>query len=417
MNIAVLGAALETGNLGVSALAVSILEGIFNNQPDANITLFDYKHGKNRKESLMIDNEKFSYSRMGMILSKRLWQHENLYNILFSSKCSISVNPILQTLKSTDIAMDITGGDSFTDLYGSKVFKSGVIRKQLLIDNSIPFILLPQTYGPFTKSENFNIARKIICAAKMVWARDELSFDKLKKLLGNKFDPNKHKQGVDVAFLLSPIKPADGLPSIVQKWIDMGNEVVGVNINGLVFNHHDSKRMFGHKADYVEVVKEVIRKVVLDGKVKVVLISHVIAPPGNYESDRVANMKVFSSLPQSVTNSVFILPELYDQSQVKWVISRLDWFCGTRMHSTIASLSSGVPTATIAYSLKAQGVFASCNQEINVADLRHHTYNEILDIIWNSFISRRFIKPKLIKDVKSVKEIAISQMKNICDWS
>lgn len=39
----------------------------------------------------------------------------------------------------------------------------------------------------------------------MAWARDERSFDVLKDLLGDAFDPLRHRSGVDVAFGL----PAD----------------------------------------------------------------------------------------------------------------------------------------------------------------------------------------------------------------
>ena len=51
-------------------------------------------------------------------------------------------------------------------------------------------------------------------------------------------------------------------------------------------------------------------------------------------------------------------PDL-DASEVKWCISKLDWFVGSRMHATIAALSSGVPCAAIAYSRKFRGVFAT----------------------------------------------------------
>ncbi len=47
---------------------------------------------------------------------------------------------------------------------------------------------------------------------------------------------------------------------------------------------------------------------------------------------------------------------------MKGLIACVDWFCGTRMHATIAGLSSGVPTAAVAYSIKTKGVFESCDQ-------------------------------------------------------
>jgi hypothetical protein len=56
--------------------------------------------------------------------------------------------------------------------------------------------------------------------------------------------------------------------------------------------------------------------------------------------------------------------------ELKWTLSRLDWFAGARMHATIGAFSSGVPTLGLGYSDKAQGVFAECGIGDEVADLR-----------------------------------------------
>ena len=47
-------------------------------------------------------------------------------------------------------------------------------------------------------------------------------------------------------------------------------------------------------------------------------------------------------------------------AEIKWVISKCAVFAGSRTHSTIAAISSGVPTLTLAYSRKARGL----NQDI-----------------------------------------------------
>jgi polysaccharide pyruvyl transferase WcaK-like protein len=46
----------------------------------------------------------------------------------------------------------------------------------------------------------------------------------------------------------------------------------------------------------------------------------------------------------------------YNCMQLKWLISHLTLFIGCRTHATIASLSSNVPTLSIAYSMKARGI-------------------------------------------------------------
>jgi colanic acid/amylovoran biosynthesis protein len=55
-------------------------------------------------------------------------------------------------------------------------------------------------------------------------------------------------------------------------------------------------------------------------------------------------------------DSVRILPNTLNASQLKQVISQLRFFIGARTHATIAALSSGVPTVSIAYSVKAKGI-------------------------------------------------------------
>jgi polysaccharide pyruvyl transferase WcaK-like protein len=46
----------------------------------------------------------------------------------------------------------------------------------------------------------------------------------------------------------------------------------------------------------------------------------------------------------------------YDAPQVKWIIGKMEVFAGACMHSTIAALSSGVPTLSFSYSIKSKGV-------------------------------------------------------------
>ncbi|HEU0305515.1 MAG TPA: polysaccharide pyruvyl transferase family protein [Lysobacter sp.] len=50
------------------------------------------------------------------------------------------------------------------------------------------------------------------------------------------------------------------------------------------------------------------------------------------------------------------MPHELNAAQIKYVISQLRFFIGARTHSTIAALSSGIPTVSIAYSVKARGI-------------------------------------------------------------
>ena len=56
------------------------------------------------------------------------------------------------------------------------------------------------------------------------------------------------------------------------------------------------------------------------------------------------------------TDRVYVISADYNASQLKHIIGQCDFFIGARTHSTIASLSSLVPTLSIAYSPKAYGI-------------------------------------------------------------
>ncbi len=62
------------------------------------------------------------------------------------------------------------------------------------------------------------------------------------------------------------------------------------------------------------------------------------------------------ALPADVANLVTCAPRGLDAQQTKSVISRCAVFAGARTHSTIAGLSSCVPTLTLAYSTKGTGI-------------------------------------------------------------
>lgn len=85
---------------------------------------------------------------------------------------------------------------------------------------------------------------------------------------------------------------------------------------------------------------------------------------------------------------VEVLPQFYSAPELKWIISRLDWFAGARMHSTIAGISSGVPTMGLAYSDKAYGVFERCRIGSSVADLRTLDTEQLADMTEQSLAIR-----------------------------
>jgi polysaccharide pyruvyl transferase WcaK-like protein len=85
------------------------------------------------------------------------------------------------------------------------------------------------------------------------------------------------------------------------------------------------------------------------------------------------------------------------------------------MHSTIAALSSGVPTAAVAYSDKTLGVFESCGVGNQVIDPRQLGTQSVVDRLVESFESRAQTRQLLSTTVTRVKARATEQFQCVTE--
>ncbi|PIE64986.1 MAG: hypothetical protein CSA26_05725 [Desulfobacterales bacterium] len=415
MDISIFGAAPDTGNMGVSALCYATLYNLSLCEPEIRYTVFDHVKGSSTETITISDRKELSFTRMGAVNSRRFYRLDNLLLIRFLSILGIKENSILKTIISSDAVLDISGGDSFSDIYGIRRFNTIILPKKIALENNCPLVLLPQTYGPFNSRKAFNVASKIVKGARLAWARDWRSFQVLKKLLGSSFDPGKHKCGVDVAFGLPAVKP-QRVDKQLASFLDSDKECIGINISGLIYNNPAmAKKDFNFIANYNKVVFSLIRYFLKETECNICLVSHVITPVGHFESDLDACMKVFEALSAQEKKRVHVVQAFDNPCEVKWVIGQLDWFCGTRMHAAIAALSSGVPTAAISYSPKTIGVFESCGQGEHVADPVSSNDDQVVEMLWNSWLKRKKAKEIIEKRLVEIKEMMRAQFLEIID--
>nr|WP_010133797.1 polysaccharide pyruvyl transferase family protein [Microbulbifer agarilyticus] len=418
-SISLLGAAPDTGNLGVNALSNSVVHAIQERIPGADLCVFDNGKGI-RRRNLRIGDSEWSLRGCGLINSRRVYKRESLAHMRLSQVFPGLMNPGIQTIQQSRVVLDISGGDSFTDLYGSRRFELISRPKEIALAARKPLILLPQTYGPFRTKKAHARAAEIVRRSHATWARDARSFEVMVDLLGPEFDSARHKCGVDVAFLLPAVCPRQ-LEGAVADWLGRdthgaGPAVIGINISGLIYNGGDSAaRQYGISADYARAVQCLVERLLKESDVNILLVPHVNVPQAEVESDLRACRRLQDQLGGKAADRVRVLTGQYSEMEIKWIIARLQWFCGTRMHSTIASLSSGVPSAAIAYSDKTLGVFASCGQQEQVFDPRITQTQELVDCVFDSFAQRAQIAPVLQEKLPRVLSIARSQMDTIAD--
>ncbi len=302
-----------------------------------------------------------------------------------------------------DIVADITGGDSFSDIYGMRRFSIGFLRKWLVLLFNKDLVMLPQTYGPFRRSLARVMARYVLKRAKLIYSRDRAGVEYVNSLLNNR-GGGKVRFVPDVAFVLDARKPEhiDIEPSVDMR--AQGSIVVGLNVSGLLFNGgYNRDNMFGLGSNYRESIYAVVEMLLKHQKVSVLLIPHVFPQAGDeVESDPDACLKMYECLNKIYPDRILLVKGEYDQGEIKYIIGLCDFVVGSRMHACIAALSQGIPAAGIAYSKKFCGVFESIELGDCIADARTFTEDELLKKIGLVFDRRELIRKHLQNAIPSI---------------
>ena len=418
LKLSVFGCDPATTNRGVSALYSATLSGLSTRLPFTRFTVFDSGMGQRHRKHELPCGTLIDIRLRGLRGGKRFDRSENVHMMKIASRLGALgalLNSGIREIDSSAAALDISGGDSFSDIYGTQRFFSILKPKLIAIQRRIPLFLMPQTYGPFACPKNRKLARHAVLGAEMAWARDKRSFEVLADLLGSRFNPMNHRCGVDVAFGL-PIRKPSQLPEQLLEWLDDSTPNFGLNVSGLIYNDVTAaKTQYNFRANYRETIEQVVQRVLAETEGRVFLVPHVMARHGSHESDPQACEEIYQKYRAKYSDRIMVTPSSLDECEVKWLIAQMDWFCGTRMHSTIAALSSLVPTCTIAYSDKARGVFEMCGAGEQVFDPRQSSTAELVECTLQSLVNRFETKRLISQCVPSVKEAAEQQLQAIAD--
>jgi len=416
VRIGLLGAAFDTGNMGVGALAESVVKCILYKWPQAEIIMLDSDRGVYEQQR-RIGDKYLCIKELPIRFCKDIFLENHFivlcfYAFLFKiirgerfRRFCARRNESLRRIMQIDIVADITGGDSFSDIYGMRRFLIGFLRKWLVLLFNKDLVMLPQTYGPFKRSLTRVMARYILKRAKLIYSRDRAGVEYVNSLLNN-HGSGKVRFVPDVAFVLDARRPEhlDIEPSTDLR--SQESIVVGLNISGLLFNGGYSRNnMFGLRSDYRELIYAVIEMFLKRQKVSVLLVSHVFPPVNNaVESDSEACFKMYECFRKIYPGRIFMVKGEYDQGEVKHIIGLSDFFIGSRMHACIAAISQGIPAVGIAYSGKFYGVFESIGVADCVVDAGNYDKKQVLEKIESIFERKDKIRATLNYAMPQVKE-------------
>lgn len=330
--IGLFGCMVNNDNLGCCALTYSLLNLIEQQSKKYNVEntyiIFERNPDKDKVKKLA---ETLAIGQ-NRVISEKSARFIRLYKKKENDVCK-------SRIAECDLIIDLTQGDSFTDIYGFSRFISYTLDKLTVEKLGVPLVLGPQTYGPYRKPLTKFIAKKAIKKADYVFSRDLLS----KTYLDDMKVTKDVYVGTDLAI---------GLPYTKENKLCKS---VGINISGLLWPDkvEGTETRFSLKCDYREFMIRTVQ-MFIDKGYSVYFISHVGA-------DYPACCEMKKLFPMATLMDLFETPV-----EAKSFISGLEVFIGARMHATIAAFSSGVPVIPIAYSRKFKGLFENCQYDIGV---------------------------------------------------
>lgn len=403
-------------------MAESSIKCILHQWPNAKIDLL--ASGRTRKKyRLQVEGRTIEVENLPVRFCKNIFMR-NHYVVLFLTTILLKIfrfkaarnffakkNPYLERIFELDLVADITGGDSFSDIYGTRRFIQGALLKYLWLLFGIKFYFLPQTYGPFNRRWVRCAARHLLKRTDRIYSRDRQGYAVIQSLfLKNRRILEKVRVVPDVAFALDPEPVHDALTTSLERHRQEGKTIVGFNVNGLLYSGgYTRNNMFSLSVDYPQMVRDIISGFLQEAETIILLIPHV-CPSQSYqvESDVAACRKVLESLDDDAKKRVLLADGNYDHRRIKSVIGRSHFFLGSRMHSCIAAMSQCIPTIGLAYSNKFQGVFDSVGQGENIADLRTVDNKNILPFLMKKYIRRDLIRNELCQVIPGTRKQVIS---------
>ncbi|KKH94968.1 polysaccharide pyruvyl transferase [Methanosarcina sp. 1.H.T.1A.1] len=275
------------------------------------------------------------------------------------------------------------GGDNYSLDYG--IPERFTILDDIAIENRKSIVIWGASVGPFDKLPKYE--QYIISHLQKVngiFARESSTIKYLKE---KGVTQNIYKVG-DPAFLMDAIEPKE-----LDNKIKIEEGSIGINFSPLMAKYVTG----GDLKKWTNLASEIIIHVSEKTYRKIYLIPHVTSPLPNSDYEFLKSVQKITKIDK---NKLILIPPKYNAAETKWIISKMFLFAGARTHSTIAALSSCIPTLSFAYSIKAKGInndiFANENYCLNPEDLNAELVNRKIELlIENNTQIREYLQLKI----------------------
>lgn len=249
----------------------------------------------------------------------------------------------LQTLRRADLVV-ASGGDIFTSDYAN-------LRKHLAYPLNAPrrgkrraLYLCSHSIGPFNAADRdafLRIAEQIA----LITVREPLSYHYLTHQLQL---PTRVELTADVAFTLASAPPEPTRQQLQHHYgLNLEKPIIALSISQGIIHYSglDPQHYYQTLAQFCDQQ--------LEHGAQLLFIPHVIERNPN-NNDQIACQQVIQRI--RAPGPVRLIAGEPSASELKAIIGQCQLLVGARTHATIAAMSQGVPTVSLAYSRKASGI-------------------------------------------------------------
>lgn len=272
------------------------------------------------------------------------WQPEPHYvpglaaTVDLTTRALLSPHVCLRQVARQDCLLDIGEGDGFSDIYGMKRLVRQIALKAQARAAGVPYLLAPQTIGPFRSSIGKGLARWAIRNAANVAVRDETSAAVVRALVPGVIP----LLATDVAFAM-PAQPLVLPPTSRVR--------IGLNISGLLHVRSGNADKIELTLDYRQFIDALLARLSARDDLEIHLFGHVRgADPVDNDAHPMAHYAALHP-------RLIVVPPFDTPVAAKSWIAAMDVVVAARMHACIAAFSAGVPVVPMSYSPKFEGLF------------------------------------------------------------
>jgi len=294
----------------------------------------------------------------------------------------------IKKLAQSDLFVS-TDGDVLGEDYGLLPFIWRIYFLSLGFIMKKPVVIYSEGLGPFHSKTARFIARHFFKKCSYVSVRDEISRNNLLEIVTGIFIDVT----ADSAFLL---KTSQDPRFNLKKG---NNKLVGIAVSKLATQYGFNYKNRDSYDGFLQFISELIDWLVYYHHADIVLVPHVVQV-GRDDFETANDIVAYTGHK----NAVQVVDKSLNASELKAVISHCDLIIASRMHASIAALSTGVPVVGIAYSHKMKGIFRSMGVD-SVIDIKKLDWG-IKDIISETLEKSELIRKNLMLKVGEIKQKA-----------